>query len=213
MIRPKVFSAFIFLSILGLSHPSFAQQPKPVAPSVAPFATDANSQSSGSQLMGIYDAERQEDVVPLDRPHRTNEQIATWVEDNVTTALNIDVTQWDAHLKKVSPEFDAYALKQYTDYLGTNGILDLLKANHLRLNAIADGSAVLLSEGALSGTYHWLYQIPMMLSYYDQDTKGLKRGQTAQNRKIMVRIQLGRVQKGMDDNNIVIERWSVTPIR
>ena len=213
MTRAKTLSAFILFSALILSSSVYAQA-KPV-PTVAPFATDATSpKGSGSALMQMYDTERQEDVVPIDKPHRTTEQVASWVEDNIATVLNIDPVQWDATQKKIAPQFDAYGYQEYQNYLKTSGILDLMRNNHLRQNAIADSSSVLLSQGALAGTYHWLYQMPVMLTYYNQDTKTLKAANVqAQNQKVMVRVQVGRTRKGADDNNIVIERWSVTPLR
>lgn len=213
MICAKKLSGFVLVSALIFSSSVFAQA-NPV-PTKAPFATDATSPvSNGSKLMEIYDVERQEDIVPIDKPHRTTEQVATWVEDNIATVLNIDPVQWEAYQKKIAPQFDAYGFQEYQNYLKTSGIVDLLTTNHLRMNAIGDSSSVLLSQGALAGTYHWLYQMPVMLTYYDQDTKTLKKQKVrAQNQKIMVRVQVGRTRKGADDNNLVIERWSVTPLR
>ncbi len=184
-------------------------------PTTAPFQTDAAApKNNGSKLMGIYDAERLEDVVPMDKPHRTSEQIASWVEDSIVTAMNIDQPAWNTHQKKVASLFDSYGLQEYKKYLDTSGILTNISANNLQVNAVADSSSVLLSEGALSGTYHWLYQMPVMLSYYDRGTKTLKnRTSQVRNLKIMIRVQVGRVVKGNDDNGIVIERWSVIPLR
>ena len=205
----RTLSVSVFLSIFSVSFPVLAQQaPVPVK---APFQTDAAApKTSGSGLMGLYDTERSEDVVPLDKPHRTSEQIATWVEDNVTTAMNIDPSKWDAQQKKIRLQFDAYGFQEYQNYLKSSGILAALQSNKLRLNAIADGPSILLSEGALSGSYHWLYQMPLMLTYYDQDIKGLRKGQARpQNRKVMIRVQIGRTASGNDDNHVFIEHWTV----
>lgn len=214
-------SVLVLPFILTLSAPAFSQSARlpdkvPPAsqplPTQAPFQTDAAApKTSESALMGLYDTERSEDVVPLDKPHRTSEQVASWVEDNITTAMNIDLSKWDTQLKKIRLQFDAYGFQEYQNYLKSSGILDSLQNNKFRLNAIADGPAVLLSEGALSGTYHWLYQMPMMLTYYDQDITGLRKGQAKpQNRKIMIRVQIGRAASGgNDDNHVFIEHWTV----
>ena len=90
--------------------------------------------------------------------------MASWVEYNIATILNIDPVQFDAYQKKIVPQFDAFGYQQYQAYLKSSGILELLRNNHLRQNAIADSGSTLLSQGALAGTYHWLYQMPMMLT-------------------------------------------------
>ena len=207
----KIFLTIFILSSFAFSPFAYSQSkaPEPI-PTKAPFSTDGNTTvNSGSSLMNIYDDEAAAEKAPLDTPHRTTEQVSNWVEDHLTNAMNIDVTTWDDHLKKITPDFDPYGLQEYQAYLASSGILNLLKTNNLKINAISDSNPVLLSEGAISGTYHWLYQMPLMLSYYDQEATSLKNGQTkAQNQKVTIRVQVGRVAKGADDNNIVIERWS-----
>ncbi len=188
------------------------KKPDPVNPTVAPFTTDGSAPKSNSKLMGFYDQERAEDVVPIDKPHRTTEQMADWSVDHVTTAMNIDPLTWDAHLKTLTPYFDAYGLQEYQSYLQSSGILNLLQTNRLKINSILDGAPTLLSQGALSGTYRWLYQVPLMITYYEEETKTLKtRGVKSQNQKLVLRVQIGRVAKGSDDNNIVIEHWTLAP--
>ncbi|PZP56542.1 MAG: hypothetical protein DI586_03320 [Micavibrio aeruginosavorus] len=205
-------AANILILLMAFSFSALAQE-NPI-PTKAPFQTDAATPASnGSKLMGMYDVERQEDVVPMDKPHRTSEQVATWVEESIATALNIQ-NGWDEQQKKAAPLFDSYGIQEYKKYLDTSGILNNLSAHNLQLNSIADSASVLLSEGALSGTYHWLYQMPVMLTYYDRGTKTLKNNKLrVQNQKIMVRVQVGRVAKARDDTGIVIERWSVLPLR
>lgn len=203
-----LFSAFL----LFLSAPAFSREN--ADPVTAPFTTDASApRQNGSRLMAIYDTERAVDVVPLDKPHRTTEQVATWVEEHITTAMNIDAMKWDAHLQNVKPSFDPYGLQEYQKYLDTSGILNVLKTNNMKLNAIVEGGAVLLSQGALSGTYHWLYDVPLMLSYYDQNMTSLK-GSAArpQNQKVSIRVQVGRIDNN-SENGLFIERWSVVPAR
>ncbi len=210
-------AANIFFLLLTFSFPVSAQENP--APTVAPFQTDAAAPASnGSKLMGMYDAERLQDIVPMDKAHRTGEQIASWIEDSIVTSLNIDQPDWNIHQKKVAPLFDPYGLQEYKKYLDSSAILTTLTSNNLQLNAVADSASVLLSEGALSGTYHWLYQMPVMLTYYDRGTKTLKnRNAQIRNQKIMVRVQVGRAapgsKAGNDDNGILIERWTVIPLR
>lgn len=212
MTRQKPTAVFTIL-ILCLSTAAYAQN-RPV-PTEAPFATDkAASANSGSKLMSIYDTQASQDNVPLDRPHRTGEQLVTWTEDRVTAAMNIDPSEWDAHMKLLQPDFAPYGLQEYQNYLQTSGIMDVLKTKNLRLNAIMDGTATLLSEGALSGSYRWLYQVPLMISYYDASVKTAKgQGGKVQNQKFSIRVQIGRSATAQNDDQIMIERWSIAPSR
>ena len=207
------FAIALLLFSLAIPYAAIAQN-RPV-PEVAPFATDKTAAvTSQSKLMGIYDEEVAQDVVPLDKPHRTGEQLVTWTEDRVTAAMNVDPAEWDSHLKRLQPDFAPYGLQEYQNYLQSSGIMDVLKTQNLRLNAIMDGTATLLSEGALSGSYRWLYQVSLMLSYYDAGTKTAKgQGGKVQNRKLVVRVQIGRSSIAQNDDKIVIERWSIAPSR
>lgn len=209
----QITSAFLLILTLSVSTAALAQS-KP-APTAAPFATDQTAPvTSNSKLMSIYDSAASQNNVPLDKPHRTGEQLVTWAEDRVTAAMNIDPAEWDAHLKLMQPDFAPYGLQEYQNYLQSSGIMDVLKTRNLRLNAIMDGTATLLSEGALSGSYRWLYQVPLMLSYYDASIKTAKgQGGKVQNQKLTIRVQIGRSSLAQNDDQIMIERWSIAPTR
>jgi hypothetical protein len=51
------------------------------------------------------------------------------------------------------------------------GLLNSLESSKMRLQAITDGTPTLLKEAPLDGTYHWVYRIPLLLTYYDQSIK------------------------------------------
>lgn len=213
--KNKKISFFYLPALFCIFFPLTAKAQVGPPPVVAPFPTDKTAPTvSSSRLMSIYDSEAARDNVPLDKPHRTGEQLVTWTEDRVTAAMNINPAQWDQHLKILQPDFAAYGLQEYQAYLQSSGILDVLKAQNMRVNAIMDGTATLLSEGALSGSYRWLYQVPLMLSYYDADTRTAKgQGGKVQNRKVTIRVQIGRSGASQNDDDIMIERWSVAPSR
>lgn len=157
--------------------------------------------------------------IPLDKPHRNAEQIAGWTEARVTNAMSIDPTNFSTKKKDMMADFEAYAITEYETYLNSAGLLNTLSTSKLKLNVIAAGSPKLVSEGALNGTYRWLFDVPLMLSYYPADLKSLKstasstKSNLPPNQKVTLRVQVGRLSKPDEKRpeGIVIERWSSVP--
>ena len=81
----------------------------------------------------------------------------------------------------------------------------------MRLQAISNDEGVILKEGALSGTYHWLVQIPLMASFYSITTQEIDQKATAQTQNLSIQVQVGRIPaKNNTDIGLVIERWIVS---
>jgi hypothetical protein len=206
----------LFLSALSLVSAGFlagsvwAQTEGPEAwqknaPAPAPSGASSN-------LMQLYDDQVRLDSghLLLDQPHRTDVQVAEWAMQKVSLALNVDPTSFEIDQKNVSINFDPYGFQEYKDWLTKSGILPTLQAQKLRMNSFAQGTPLLLSEGALEGSYRWLFEIPLMISYYDQATKSLKgkRNTDTATRTIRIRVQVGR-SDAQEKDGLLIERWSI----
>lgn len=151
-------------------------------------------------------------TLDITRPHLSPEEVQDWGSGFISQALSLNLDNWDAVHKDIQKDFSAYGYKEYQDYLTRMNVQGLLKNNNMRMQAIADGPAQVLREGLVSGTYHWLVQVPIMTTFYSNNVVKLKSktDRPGQNQKLLVQIQIGRTQKeGANPKGIEIERWIV----
>ena len=196
---------------------SSKEEPKGPPPEVtlqAPFPTAPTTAQSGqSKLMDMYgtaDANA-DDASDLGKPHRNEKQIVEWTTEIVSQAMTINVKTHAKDFQHIAPHFTPYAAKEYQDYLERTNMIRILSSNSLRLQAVSDEEGAVVKEGAITGTYHWLVQIPLMTSFYNEDIQSVDKTVSAQNQNLMVQVQVGRVlQKTNAESGLVIERWNVS---
>lgn len=194
------------------------EEPKGPPPEVtlqAPFPTDTAPGSKGksSALMNIYGSSEtaMEDATDLSKPHRNEKQITEWSTEIVSQAMTINPKTYENDFKKISAYFTPFALKEYQDYLQKTTMMDVLNSNSFRLQAVSDEEGSVIKDGSISGTYHWLVQIPLMTSFYNLDMQTVDKSANAQSQNLMVQVQVGRVApKNSADVGLIVERWSVS---
>jgi hypothetical protein len=206
----------MFPSIFGAPAPKV---PGPEETLQAPFSTDGNAAGTGaaateaSPLMKMYDdtSKKNSNTMDLAVAHRSEEQLAEWLTGVTTLALNISPQTWNEDIKKFAAGFSPYGLQEYKAYLDKTAMLTTLQTNNLRLQAITDGKPVLLKEASIDGVYHWLFNVPLLLTYYDQDTHKIEKGQKVrqQTQRVTAQIQVGRIASKPDEIGVVVERWII----
>lgn len=198
---------FASLSVIAPAMAQPAQSVQQPATSAAPAVPAKPAPTSA--LMNLYSDGTENSTAALDQPHRSTEQLSQWVTDQALAVMTIDPKTWPTYSKSLAPRFVPYGFQEYTTSLAS--ILQRLKSETLRVNAIGDGPTVLVNQGALNGTYHWLYQVPLILTYYDEDISTLKaQKESYQNQKVTAQIQLGRTApNATDDMGLLIERWTL----
>lgn len=187
--------------------------PPPEETLQAPFQTTPPQSSGTNALVEIYGTGNSATALSsgLDQPHRNQKQIIEWASGIVASAMTIQPSTSDSDFAKISEYFTPYAVSEYKNYLQKSNILTILTANKMRLQAISNDEGVILKEGALSGTYHWLVQIPLMASFYNLTTQEIDKKETPQTQSFSVQVQVGRVPaKNSADIGLVIERWIVS---
>ncbi len=188
--------------------------PPPEVTLQAPFPTTPTG-TSGSQnkLMDIYGSTGApvEDARDLSKPHRNEKQIIEWATEIVSQAMTMNVKTHNDDFKKISPSFTPYALQEYQDYLTKTNMVAILSSNSLRLQAVSSEEGSVVKAGAISGTYHWLVQVPLMTSFYSEDMETVDKAAKTQSQNLIVQIQIGRIApKSNNDVGLVVERWTVS---
>jgi hypothetical protein len=186
--------------------------PQPHDTLKAPFPTDGATQTgSSSTLMKIYDerAAQTASTTASDKPHMTAHALREWVMQAVTNALTFDPQDTELAKKRAS-FFEPYAMTEFQNWMAASGINQSLGGAYT-LRTVLSSDPTLLSEGTLNGTYRWVFDVPVIISYVPRGTTTLKTATTIpQSQKLTLRVQVGRVTDP-NNQNILIERWATAP--
>jgi hypothetical protein len=82
-------------------------------------------------------------------------------------------------------------------------ILDLKK---YYMRSYSKDSPLLLNEGVSEGRYHWLFEVPVMVTYMDRAMKDYKTAKPT-SQMLVIKIQVGRSAQ-LPEAGMVIEHWT-----
>lgn len=187
--------------------------PPPEETLQAPFPTAVPHTGNKSQLMDMYGDKSQslDTINDLKLPHRNEKQIIEWATEIVSQAMTINPKTYDADFKKISAHFTPFAIQEYNEYMTKTNMMNVLVSNSFRLQSMTDDEGAIIKDGEISGTYHWLVQIPIMASFYKDNIQSVDKTANIQSQNLMIQVQVGRVkQKSRDDIGLAVERWSVS---
>lgn len=142
----------------------------------------------------------------IGKAHRTRREMQIWLVENVSELMNLDKGNVKSIFREKRIYFTDAGYKQYQDYLKTDNMLADIEAGHVKLGTIVDQTPQALNDGLIGGKYRWLYDVPVIASV--KPAQG-----PAVNKKITLRIQLGRTMDEKNDDKIVIESWAVVARR
>lgn len=190
--------------------------PKPEDTLQAPFSPpEPAAAASKSPLMDMYgkkDDASPKNTLTIDQPHISPEEIASWAAGIVSQSLSFSPKDVSILQARLANDFSAYGMQEYQEYLKKSGIIDTLNMRKLKALTIYDGEAQVIREGVVSGTYHWLVQVPVMVTYYDQSMSRIvdKNAKYGQSLQLVIQVQVGRTNKStVNETGVEIERWLV----
>ena len=197
---------FAVVLCLVLSTPAMAQQPAAATtqPHPAQPAQPAQPLPAWLQYHTPYQGKQND----LSNPHRTPDEIMSWAQRLVVELLSMNPGDYGRKFNEYKKYFLPTGWNDYGAYMQNSHLLNMVTQQGYTVSTIVEGEPMILNKGALGGTYHWLVQVPVVTSLYIAKP-GSSDTQNARNARFNVVIQVGRVKKGADDNNISIESWSV----
>lgn len=163
----------------------------------------------------VRDGAKHKDLVPLHRPHRTERELAVWISNKAAEIMTVEYKQAANHPKKIRPLFSKSGFTQYGNYLKSTNLIPVLQQNRLTMSSIVTGTPFLINEGLMDGSYHWLFEVPVLLSYIDSSiTDNAGTGYNSARKlpageKIKIRIQIGRSNQADNADGIWIEWWEM----
>lgn len=173
----------------------------------APFAETLLSEGQNTILP-------EQRALPLEKPHRTNNELQTWSSMVASEALSINKQEFGKVMNDIRPYFTQSGFRQYQEYLQSTGILQSINDNNYQMNVFVEEQPLLMNGSSMQGVYRWLYQLPITISFIPEGMAGaLVNTDRIVNRKINLRIQIRRIKTNTDPNALAIESWSATTRR
>lgn len=115
-------------------------------------------------------------VVPVNTPNMTKEDVINWTIEAVQAAYSYDFINFRAQLQSAQKYFTNYGWRNYMNALrASNNLIGIKDRKFIGIAKVVS-KPVLLSEGMLSGAYAWKFQMPLLATYlqppnYDDDNK------------------------------------------
>jgi hypothetical protein len=205
----KLLSSLALLALL--STPAAAQeQPEHNPLDVAPPPAPTEPVPDWLKYQNPYAGEQ----TNLANPHRTSEEIAAWVQNMAAEAMSFDAASFNDKLGKLKPGFTTQGWNEYAAWMRDSKIADLVRVSGYNVSTVMSGDAAILNKGTVSGSYHWLLDVPVVISFSRKNPAGAV--ESVPGGRYRLTMQIGRVaprpQAGPDapeDDGITVEGWKV----
>lgn len=196
--------------LLEFLFPTLQQkEPDPAVTLQAPFARDPEEQNQPYIPGSEKQAEAQplpENMIPLEQPHRNQLQIAEWLGPIAAEAMTFTSEDPQTDFDAIRPYFDENGFALYQKFLQTHKVQNVLDLNKYSIRAYVKDTPLLLNQAPVAGRYHWLYEVPVMVSYLDR-SKASYDGADPVNQQFILRVQVGRSEKAPNAMGLIIDHW------
>ncbi len=199
-----IFPAQSQAGLLDFFFPSLKkEQYNPYETMRAPFAQQEGQDSAAFEIQNLP-----ENAIPLNRPHRSKTHIREWLVRAVSDAMTFENSSFEEALSKTAASFDKNGQAEYIKFLNEKNIERIIRSGKYNIRSFIKDTPILESEGEVNGTYHWLFSVPVMLSYMDKNMKSYENAEPV-NQTINLIVQVGRIETTAEKGGIgiVIERW------
>lgn len=196
--------------------PAIAPKPAAAAPvAAAPAGTAAApAPAAGSPDWLSYNPYSGEES-DLKNPNRTQEEIISWSQQRSTEVLSFSPKNIDTKLTASQKVFTQQGWNDYATYLKESKLTDMVRGQGYSVTTIVNGDTMILNSGSMAGSYHWLVELPLMVTFlYTSGVDGEEPKAVAGGDFKLI-LQLGRVAAKQGIDGMAIESWKMqtkTPV-
>lgn len=147
----------------------------------------------------------------LGKPHRRPDDLATWLVRATSEIFTVDYQGYDKHMAHLATGMSETGLAEFQKFMVDSKILPELQTQSVELRGYVEEAPLLLNEGPLNGRYRWLFEMPVTVTFVPRglDTYRNIQNPSENSLRFIVQAQVGRVEKGPSEDNVVIETWRV----
>lgn len=195
----------VYAGWLDLLFPEIQQGPGPAQTLRAPFA-DEDAVIEEMDISG-----QAANITPLHMRHRTNTIITRWVQQNIPNMLSYKADNYNSIYAQNAKFFDKVGMGEYLTFLQDKNFITTLDTGRYDVAGFIKDYPILLNQGAVDGSYRWLYQVNVMVTYIDSGVTDYTKldSSAAITQEFVINIQLGRHKDVDNDYGVLIETWSV----
>jgi hypothetical protein len=181
----------------------YEETPDPSKTLIAPFADPVLLEKSKAIPKGVLP----ENATSLDKAHRSSGQIGEWVLREASGALTFPATDFDAAMNEKKLFFSDEGWAQYNTFLSSVKMPQTIKSGQYRIQSFSNEKPLLLNEGVVNGSYKWLFDVPITVSYLKSNMASYAKSE-AVNQHMMLRVQVGRSPEATNSAGVLIDQWS-----
>lgn len=148
-------------------------------------------------------------AIPLNEPNRTTGELQDWISKALVGALTFDAISSYAKIREVRPYFSPEGHDEYRNYINSAEILPVLQKGDKRVSGYIEEPPFLVTQGLVGPSYRWAFEVPMTLSILPRGAVSYQSNPDLQNLRVIVRLQIGRVNDAEHAEGLQIEKWSV----
>ncbi len=142
-------------------------------------------------------------MVSLTQPNLSTPALMSWVAQASTEVMTFGFNDYRRRLQEASRHFTSRGWESFTGALQKARIIESIEENTQVVTAAPRGAPVLQSQGIIDGTYQWVVQIPMVLTY--------ESGSRQRNDNWLVTLVVVRVPRLESPNGVGIAQWVAVP--
>lgn len=151
----------------------------------------------------------------LANPNRTTDEIMALGRELSTDALTFKPEDMDKpeagqqnKLEKIRARFSNAAWAEYMQYMRDSRFLDMVFRNRYNASTIADGDIIIINSGTIAGSYRWVVQIPLLVTFHQISRVGEVMPVTSG--RFILTLQIGRVKPDEGLDGMVVDSWKMS---
>jgi hypothetical protein len=151
----------------------------------------------------------------LANPNRTTDEILALGRDFSTDALTFTPDQMDKpadgqknKLENMRGHFSDSAWTEYMQYMRDSRFLDMVFRNRYTASTIADGDIIIVNSGPIAGSYRWVIQVPLLITFHQISRVGEVMPVTSG--RFTLTLQIGRVKADEGKDGMQIDSWKMS---
>jgi intracellular multiplication protein IcmL len=114
-------------------------------------------------------------VIPVDRPNMTNDDVIAWVKEAVEATYSYDYVNYHSQFQDAQKYFTNYGWIKYLGALKASNNVVALTERKMIVIAQSVEQPRILTQGILGGAYAWKFEVPLLVTYwlppYDEKSK------------------------------------------
>ncbi len=156
----------------------------------------------------VYFAQKEDltitQMVPLDEPYLIDASVAQWAADCTRKTFSLDFSHIQEDLSNARICYVQKAFEQLLKVMEKEGIIDLIKTEHLNTEMTITTPAVVTKRGVVDGVMAWIIEFKFILSFFS--SQGL-----ANTQKMVAQVVVQRTKTTDYPKGVIIRQLIVSP--